>query len=198
MMRKGMIVIGILLVTAIVASAAVGYAVYNGNTYSENNTMQTATNSVDILVDDGTSYSFLDKTITLPEYVAGTEVTTTDYVIATSGPGNVYVRCDMGDTKYWALIDSMSLHFGTDVSVEGESVYTVPFGKINNATGVPSAAISMDDGTQIIVDGKTYYTYEFHIHVTFANYDVTSDEDFQKLTTFAGSKISFSFVPASS
>ena len=198
MMRKGMIVIGVLLVTAIVASAAVGYAVYNGNTYSENNTMQTATNRVDILVDDGTGYSFLDKTITLPEYVAGTEVITTEYVIATSGPGNVYVRCDMGDTKCWALIDSMSFHFNENITVEDDDAHIIPFGKIGNATGVPSAAIPMNDATQITLDGKTYYVYEFHIHVMFANYDVTSDEDFQKLTTFAGSKISFSFVPASS
>ncbi len=197
MVRKSALIMGVLIVTAIVASAAVGYAVYNGNTYSENNTMQTATNTVDILVKDGTSYSFLDETITVPEYVAGGSAVTGNYVIATSGPGTIYVRCDMGNTKCWPLISSMSLHYGSDISSEEVGI-NVPFGKIGNATGVPSAAISMNDGTQITVDGKTYYTYEFHIHVSFANYDISSDADFQELSSFIGSKISFSFVPSTS
>ena len=197
-MRKNVLMlIGVFIAVIAVTSAAVGYAAYNGNTYSENNTMPTATNRVDILVDDGTGYSFLDKTITLPEYVAGTEVITTEYVVATSGPGNVYVRCDMGDTKCWALIDSMSFHFNENITVEDDDAHIIPFGKIGNATGVPSAAIPMDDATQITLDGKTYYVYEFHIHVTFANYDISSDEDFQRLSTFVGSKISFTFVPKS-
>ena len=195
MVKKGILLIGVIIVTAVITSAAVGYAAYNGNTYSENNTMPAATDRMEILIYDGVNYSLLDETITLPEYRERAEVSTRNYILATSGPGTVYVRCDMGDAAAWALIDSMDIHFSAPVTIESENVTELPFGKIGTATGVPTSAIPMNDGAQITVGGVTYYTHEFHIDITFADYDDTDDPNFERLSTFAGSKIMFTFVP---
>ena len=194
MKSKAPVIIGVFAVVAIIASFGIGYALYNGNTYSENNTMAVSQETVDLLKDDGTGhYALLNEKITLPEYVAGSTVVISGYAVATtSNTGGVYVRCDMGSSAYWALIDSM------EITVNETSI---PFGKIVDQsdvlTGVPTdTPISMTNGTQVTISGKTLYYHAFTIEIEFADYDITGMKNYESLVSFAGSSFVFTYAPA--
>ena len=183
------VIAAITLVAVIVGS---GYADYNGNTYSENNTMDVAEDRVDLLKDDGGNYVLLNEKIVMPSYSAGSTVYITGYAVATSSQsGGVYVRCDMGNSACWALIDSMQITMGGN---------TLPFGKMlidqDIVSGVPTASpMPMTNSTQITLGGKTLYYSAFTIEITFSDFDIGDDKNFETLAGFAGSSFVFTYVP---
>ena len=180
------VIAAITLVAVIVGS---GYADYNGNTYSENNTMDVAEDRVDLLKNDGGNYVLLDEKIVMPSYSAGSTVYITGYAVATSSQtGGVYVRCDMGNSACWALIDSMQITMGGNTS---------HFGKIDLNTGVPTESpMPMTNSTEITLGGKTLYYSAFTIEITFSDFDIGDDKNFETLAGFAGSSFVFTYVPA--
>ena len=182
-------IIGVIAVVAIVASVGVAYALYNGNTYSEGNTMPVSQKTIDILKDDGAgNYALLNKDITLPEYVAGSSAVISGYAVATSGnTGGFYVYCKMGSSSYWPLIKSML------INVNGSTIH---FGVNGTNTGVPTNIISMADGEQITVGGKTFYYYDFTIEIEFFDYDISDDKNFERLSSFEGSSFVFTYADA--
>ena len=196
---KAPVVIGVIAVVAIIASAGIGFAVYNGNTYSENNTMAVSVDRVDILKNTGpNNYILLNEKITMPEYRAGNTVEITGYAVATSSnSGNITICCDMGESSsnrnssYWALIESMCIWVG------GSST---PFGKIVDQgdviTRVTSDPISMSSATEYTLGGKIYYYRPFTIEITFSDFSIGDDKDFERLSTFAGSSFVFEYYPA--
>ena len=206
---KAPVMIGVIAVVAIIASAGIGFAIYNGNTYSENNTMAVSVDRVDILKNSGSNnYVLLDKKITMPEYSAGSYVEITGYAVATSSnSGSVAICCNMidpvnqkGSSAYWALISSMYVSMDDN----GDNI---PFGKVVNTgdtgdpsvpfiTGVPSDTISMDSATEYTLGGKTYYYRTFTIKITFSNLDITNDKNYERLSSFEGSSFSFEYFPA--
>lgn len=179
------VIAAITLVAVIVGS---GYADYNGNTYSENNTMDVAEDRVDLLKDDGGNYVLLNEKIVMPSYSAGSTVYITGYAVATSSQsGGVYVRCDMGNSACWALIDSMQITMGGNTS---------QFGKIGLVNGVPTESpMPMTNSTQITLGGKTLYYSAFTIEITFSDFDIGDDKNFETLAGFAGSSFVFTYVP---
>ena len=193
MKGKTPMAIGIIAVIAIIVSIGVGYAAYNGNTYSEDNTMDVTVDRVDLLKDDGEgNYVLLNEKITLPTYSAGSTVRITGYAVATSSiTGGVTVRCDMGKSSYWALIDSMQ------ITMSGN---TEAFGKVVDQeyiiTGVPSNTMPMTYGTQIVISGETLYYCEFTIEIVFSDYTIADDKDFELLSNFTGSSFVFTYVTA--
>lgn len=199
-------IIGSLTVVAIIASVGIGYALYNGNTYSENNTMPTSVDSVDILVDGGMSYSKLNQSLTIPDYSMGGTATISGYAVATSGMGKVYLTCEMNDpekgtgsSKYWALIDSMTITFDRDVVVDEVTVLEnqpIPFGKVGYDTGVPTGKISMSNSLSTVIDGKTVHYYPFTIEINYSDYDITDDPDFESMSIFAGASFKFVYEPS--
>ena len=196
MNKRILMMAGTLAVVAIIASFAVGYALYNGNTYSEDNTMAVSLNNrVDLLIydDDTEQYALMSQKITVPKYEAGGVAIISGYAVAVGiNGGGVTVRCDMGNSACWALIDSMT------ISIGGNS--TVPFGKVVKqgvtVTGMPTEdPISVANGTEITLEGKTLYYTSFSIMIVFANKDISDDKNFEKLTVFEGSSFEFTFVP---
>ena len=183
------VVIGVIAVVAIIASAGIAYAAYNGNTYSEGNTMPVSKKTIDLLKDDGSgNFVLLNEKITLPEYVAGSSAVISGYAVATSSnTGGFYVFCDMGEnnSSYWVLVDSML------ITVNGGTIH---FGRNGTNTGVPTSTIPMDDGEEITIGGKTYYYYEFTIEIEFSDYDISDDKNFEKLSRFEGSSFVFTYV----
>ena len=192
-MSRTAMTIGIIAVVAIIVSVGAGYAAYNGNTYSEDNTMAVSVDRVDLLKDDGTgNFELLNEKIVIPTYSAGSTVRITGYAVATSSnTGGVYVRCDMGNSAYWALIDSMEITMGGSNSSFGK---TIDQGDV--ITGIPSSLMSMTNGTQSVLGGKTLYYCEFIIEITFSDYDISSDKNFEALSSFAGSSFVFTYAPA--
>ena len=185
-------IIGVIAVVAIIASVGVAYALYNGNTYSEGNTMPVSEKTIDILKKDNEgNYSLLNKDIPMPEYNKGSSATITGYAVATSSnTGGFYVFCKMGSSSYWPLIKSML------INVNGSTIH---FGVNGTNTGVPTpidTPISMADGEEITVDGKTFYYYDFMIEIEFYDYDITDDRNFERLSSFEGSSFVFTYVSA--
>ena len=186
------VIVGVIAVVAIIASVGVAYAAYNGNTYSEGNTMPVSEKTIDILKKDNEgNYSLLNKDIPMPEYNKGSSATITGYAVATSSnTGGFYVYCKMGSPSYWPLIKSMS------INVNGGTIH---FGVNGTNTGVPTpidTPISMADGEEITVDGKTFYYYDFMIEIEFYDYDITDDRNFERLSSFEGSSFVFTYVDA--
>ena len=192
---KAVIAVGIIAAIAIIATIiGAGYADYNGNTYSEDNTMDISVDRVDLLKDDGTgNYVLLDEKIVMPSYSAGSTVYITGYAVATSSnTGGVNVRCDMGNSACWALIDSMQ------ITMSGN---TLPFGKItvdqDIVSGVPTTSpMSMTNSTQSTFNGKTLYYSPFTIEIAFSDFDVGDDKNFENLASFTGASFVFTYVPA--
>ncbi len=196
--RKLMTVIGIVAVTAIVLSAAgIGYSMYMGNTYSEHNTMDTVETRVDIFYDYGTSdvdYRPISEPMSMPVFERAQTATISGYRVATTGPGSIYLQCQMENSACWALIDSMILTidstdypFGVTKSGEPEVV----------TTGVPTSSIAMSAGSSFEYDGDTLLYYDFTITVTFSDIDASIDPNLEELSHFEGTEFMFVFQPSS-
>ncbi len=194
MEKKYLTILGIVLVTAIVVSAAgIGYAAYMGNTYSENNSMDTHTDTIDIYK-KGVP---ITKPMTMPAFVRGATVQVTDYRVATNGPGSFVLQCQMGNNASWVLIESMSL------TIEYVNIPTpFPFGVDRSVspplTGLPTDSIAMDPEHTFVADGQTLLYYDFTISITFADIDVTEDPSWESLASFEGAQFIFAFTPTSS
>ena len=183
------IAVGILVTIAIVSGVAIGYALYQGNTYSEGNTSDIVKNSIDIWADKGSGYEPLDTSIVMPEFERAQEVTISGYRLVLSGGGSVYLTCNMGDSACWYLISSMSVTIN-------ESTYS--FGKVNSTTsGVPTSPISLTTGgTTFESNGETLVYYDFTITINFADIDVNQDPNWERLSSFDGSNFEFIFIPS--
>ena len=192
--RRILIVIAVVAVIA-VASAGTGYALYQGRTYSEDNTVDIKKNSVDIYVDNGSGFVPSDKPISMPKYVRNSTVDITGYRLVTSSPGDVMLIFMMPDDVNadagWALIESMTLSF--DVGDDYD------FGVVGTNTGVPTAWIPLTaEGSTFEQDGETLVYHDFTITIEFADIDAEMDPDWEKLTSFADCRFEFVFRPASS
>ena len=93
----------------------------------------------------------------------------------------------MGNDGCWALIDSMQITIGGNTS---------QFGKIGLVTGVPTESpMPMTNSTEITLGGKTLYYSAFTIEITFSDFDIGDDKNFETLAGFAGSSFVFTYVP---
>ena len=79
------------------------------------------------------------------------------------------------------------------INVNGSTIH---FGVNGTNTGVPTNIISMADGEQITVGGKTFYYYDFTIEIEFSDYDISDDKNFERLSSFEGSSFVFTYVEA--
>ena len=197
MNNRILIVLGVLAIAAVLAGVGIGFALYQGATYSEGNTSETVRNHIDIWKDNGSGYEPLDTPITMPEFQRGRTVAISDYRLVLSGAGNVYLNCKMGDDASWYLIRSMSINingntydFGVgEISVDNETV---------QGTGLPTDAIPLTTGgTSFESGGETLVYYDFTISITFANVDVDEDPNGERLSSFDGSSFEFVFIPSS-
>ena len=197
------IAVGVLATVAILGGVGIGYSLYQGATYSENNTSDIVKNSVDIWADNGSGYAPLETPITMPEFHKGRTVTISGYRLVLSGGGNVYLNCNMvddvrqkGDDASWCLIERMSItinggtyDFGVgQISVGNETV---------TVTGLPTDPIQLTTGgTSFESNGETLVYYDFIISIYFANIDVNEDPNWERLSSFEGSSFEFVFVPS--
>jgi len=185
-----MVVVGVLAVAAIVGGIGIGYALYQGNTYSEGNTSDIVKNSVDIWADKGSGYEPLDTSILMPEFEQGQTVTIDGYRLVLTDGGSVYLTCNMGDAASWYLINSMSITIN-------EATYNFGVGQVNSVktTGLPTSAIALTTGgTTFEADGETLVYYDFTITITFANIDIHQDPNWERLSSFDGSNFEFAFI----
>ena len=193
MNKKMLTVLIALSAVAILSGVGIGYALYQGGTYSENNTSNAVvSNTVDIWVYNGSTYGPLNAPITVPAFQQGQPVSTSEYRLVLSGGGSVYLICHMGNGACWPLIESMSL------SINNED-YFFGVGEINNVpvTGIPTETIPLTStGHTFETDeGDTMVYYDFTISIRFSDIDITADPNWAELSTFAGSQFEFIFVP---
>ena len=192
MNSRVMIAVGVLVTVAIVSGVGIGYSLYQGNTYSENNTSDVVKNTVDIWADSGSGYAPIETPITMPEFQRAATVTITDHRLVLSGGGSVYLMCNMGDAASWYLVSSMSITIN-------ESTYNFGVAEVNSVrtTGLPTAAIPLTSGGSLFEsDGETLVYYDFTISITFANVDIHQDPNWERLSSFDGSSFEFAFVPS--
>lgn len=198
MSKRFMIAIGVLLTVAVLGGVGIGYSQYQGGTYSEDNTVDVVKNHVDIWAYNGSEYVPLETPIVMPEYKEGEEVTTDTYRLVLSGSGSIYLMCQMksiqgGDSQMkspWPLIRSMSLR------IDGQN-YAFGVMNVNGkmTTGVPTDPISLTGGQTFTSNGETLVYYDFTITIEFSNIDIQQDPDWERLSSFEGSKFEFVFIP---
>jgi len=186
------VVAGVLVVAAIVAGVGIGYSLYQGATYSENNTSAMDNDVIDVYFDYGSGYVPLETPITMPEFYRNETVEITGHRLVLSDSGNVYLTCNMGEDASWYLINSMSITIN-------ESTYSFGVGQVNSkkVTGLPTTAIPLTTGgTTFEADGETMIYYDFTITITFANIDVHQDPNWERLSSFNGSSFEFVLIPS--
>ncbi len=191
-MKRSMI-LGIVVVTLIVISAAgAGYA-YMSNTYSEDNTMDVVVKSVDIYK-DGTP---IDKPMTMPAFVRNGSATINGYTVATTGEGNICLQCLMKNGAYWPLIKSMTFSIANG-DAAGSYAFGIDRSLIPPQTDMPTAYMGMDPDQTFDYGGKTLLYYDFTITIEFTDIDITDDPDYEKLITFEGAEFTFYYAPSNS
>ena len=194
MERKYLTVLGIAVVAAILLSAAgIGYAAYMGNTYSEHNTMDVDKHTIDLY--QGTTR--IETPMGMPEFVSAGTVEISGYRVATSGPGEFRLQCQMANNAAWALIQSMTFTINDGAHPEP---YRFGIDRTQSpvVTGLRTGTIEMDPDATFVSEGKTLLYYDFTISITFTDVDVTSDPNWQELSSFKDTKFVFYFTPADS
>ena len=189
-MRNTAIIGVAIIVLAMLGAAGVGYALYMGNTYSEDNTMDVVNDSIDIYMNGEP----IDTPIAMPAFERNVHVDIEGYTVATTGPGSFYLICNM-PSACWPLIDSMTLELN-------DSNEPYEFGKIVDgmtvSVGVPTPWIEMSDSLTFTSGDDTLLYYDFTIHIEFSDIDPTIDPSYESLVNFEGAEFTFVFEPSSS
>lgn len=182
---KYVLPLAMVIIASVIVAAGVGYALYSGSSTSgEIDAEPTQKASVDIYVNDGSSYSLLETSLTVPA-ISPEEQVIEGYYLYVEGDRSqsnaVRLWCDMGYTQSWVFIEDMYLvidgiddpcHFGV--------------GEISSqrVTNLPTDALAgLDDGD---------YHY-FSIHIVYTDVEPSYDAEGQKYASFEGSRFVFAF-----
>ena len=193
--RKFFTVIGIALVAVILLGAAgIGYSAYMGNTYSEHNTMDVDKEEIDLFMNGEP----ITKPLEVPAFERGVTVEISGYRVATTGPGQFQLQCQMANNAAWALIESMSFTIVDDDNHPTPYNFGIDRTQSPVVTGLRTGTIEMDPGITFTYDEETLLYYDFTITITYTDIDVTEDPLWETLSSFEGAKFVFYFTPATS
>ena len=194
MKMRNTAIIGVaIIVLAMLGAAGVGYALYMGNTYSEDNTMDVVVRSVDIYKDGEP----IETPMPMPEFVRGGNATISGYTVGTTEAGEISLQCLMENGACWYLIESMTLII-EDGTNAGEYAFGIDRSGATPQVDMFSVPIEMDPDQIFRYGGESLLYYSFTIDIQFADVDVTEDPNYEELVTFEGANFTFVFEPSSS